>query len=202
MKLYYSATSPYARKVRVCVREKGLIGRIEESLCNPWADPASLRAVNPLGKVPALVLDDGTNVYDSRTICATLEDLQPEPRLIPAAAEARTHVLCAQALGDGVVDTAVGLVLEGRRPEIQQSPEMMNRWRETIGRAVAAMEPLLAKLGDEPTLGHIALGVALSYLDFRQPSILWRNANPDLAAWHHSFSARPSFIETAPPPGA
>jgi glutathione S-transferase len=199
MKLYYSSTSPYARKVRIFIRERRLLGRIEEILCNPWADPAELRALNPLGKVPALVLDDGTAVYDSRTICEALDQLAPAQRLIPGEPEARTLVLCAQALGDGIVDAAVSLLLEGRRPEVQRSPEMMARWRETIGRSVSAMEPLLARLGDGFTLGHLALGVSLSYLDFRLPSIEWRGGAAGLAAWHRDFSARPFVVETAPP---
>lgn len=202
MKLFYSATSPYARKARVFIREKNLKAGIEERLCNPWDDPAELRALNPLGKVPTLALDDGTVLYDSRVICAALDDLGAEPRLIPAAPAARSRVLCAEALADGVVDAAVALVLEARRPEVQRSPEMMIRWRDAILRAVPAMEGALADLGEGPTLGSLAIALALSYLDFRQPAIDWRAGHPGLAAWHGTFSARPSFAETAPPPGA
>jgi glutathione S-transferase len=197
MKLYYSATSPYARKARIFIRETDLLGQVKEVLCNPWADPAELRALNPLGKVPTLVLDDGMAVYDSRTICEALDQFAPAPGLIPD--EDRTLIMCAQALGDGIVDAAVSLLLETRRPEVQQSPEMMARWRETISRGVAAIEPLLARLGEDFTLGHLALGVALSYLDFRQPSIDWRGGAAGLVAWHREFSARPSVVETAPP---
>ena len=197
MKLYMSGTSPYVRKARVTTREKGLEGAIEEVLCNPFDDPAALAAVNPLGRVPALVLDDGTGLYDSPLICGHLDGLGDGPRLIPEDPAGRLAVLRAQALADGLMDNAVALTMEGRRPEGERSPATMERWRGQIRAAVAAMDGDLPALPDGVTLGHIACACALSYLDFRHGALAWRDGHPALAAWHEAFARRPSMEATA-----
>jgi len=210
MRLFYSPTSPYARKARIVVREKGLLAEIEEVVCDPWSDmssssaaiglqkPAELRNVNPLGRVPALVARNGAHLFDSPVICAYLNDLAPAPALIPAG-DARFGVLAAEALSDGTIDTAVNLVLENRRPEAERSAKFIARWLETIGRAVAALDAARSELPGTLTQGHIAIAVALSYLDFRLPQMNWREGHDALTAWHKSFAARPSMLETAPP---
>lgn len=198
MRLFYSPTSPYARKARIVAREKGVLSRIEEVACDPWSDPAVLRAVNPLGRVPALVTDDGEALYDSPVICAYLNDQQPLPSLIPLG-EGRYRILAAEALADGTIDTAVSLVLEGRRPEGERSPKMTARWLETIGRGVDAMAEALPRLPGDITMGHIGLAVALGYLDFRLPHMDWRKSHETLSEWHNGFAARASMRETAPP---
>lgn len=197
MKLYMSGTSPYVRKVRVMAREKGLKDGIEEVLCNPFDDPAELSAVNPLGRVPALSLDDGTGLYDSPLICGYLDDLGDGARLIPEEPANRLTVLKAQALADGLMDNAVALTMEGRRPEGERSPAVMERWRTQIRRAVAAMEQDLPTLPNGLTLGHIAFACALSYLDFRHGALGWRDGHQTLAAWHKTFAQRPSMEATA-----
>ena len=199
MRLFYSPTSPYARKARIVAREKGLLTEIEEVACDPWADPAELRAINPLGRVPALVARNGAHLFDSPVICAYLNDLVPAPALIPAG-DAKWAVLAAEALADGTIDTAVNLVLEGRRPEAERSAKFMARWLEAIGRAAAALDAARKGLPDALTQGHIAIAVALSYLDFRLPQVNWREGRGALAEWHQAFAARPAMLETAPPP--
>lgn len=197
MKLYMSGTSPYVRKVRVTIREKGLEQSVEEVPCNPFDDPAALAQHNPLGKVPTLVLDDGTGLYDSPLVCGHLDGLGAGPRLIPDDPAGRLAVLRAQALADGLMDNAVALTMEGRRPENERSPAAMERWRSQIRRAVAAMERDLSGLPEGVTLGHVAFACALAYLDFRHGALAWRDGRPALAAWHETFARRPSMEATA-----
>ena len=197
MKLFYAPTSPYARKVRTFVREKGLSG-VEEIAVNPWEDPPELRAVSPIGKVPALVLDDGNAVYDSPVICDYLDGVGEGPRLIPEDSDARRKVMIAQALGDGVLDMAVAMVMEGRRPDGERSPSMVERWRGQALAGVAIMARDVSGLGDGVTLGHIAFGCALGYLDFRHDALGWRQGHDALAKWFGEFAARPSMIDTKP----
>lgn len=200
MQLLISPTSPYARKARVLVREKGLLEQVEETFLNPHQDPAELLARNRLGKIPVLVRDDGDALYDSPVICEYLDCLTDSPRLIPASGEARWAVLRAQALADGILDLAVAIVMERARPESEQSPKSMARWREKIERAVGGMsETLSAMRTDGFDLGRVACAVTLGYLDFRLPEYDWRAAQPELIDWYANVAARRSMEETAPP---
>lgn len=199
MELLYSATSPYARKVRVVLREKGLIEATTETVVDPHAGPPALHRHNPLGKVPTLVLADATALYDSPVICEYLDTLADTPRLLPAGGPERWAVLRAQALGDGVLDLAVALTAERRRPEGERSPAAMDHWRERIGAAVDGMAAELDGLPAEPTLAHIALAVALGYLDFRHPDLRWRDGRVTLTDWLECFTPRASMQETTPP---
>lgn len=198
MQLYYSSSSPYARKVRVILREKGLLAGTMETLCNPYGDPAELRAHNRLGKVPTLVTDDDGVLYDSPVICEYLDAAGGEPLLVPAAGAARWAVLRAQALADGVLDLAVPLTLELRRPEGERSPATMQRWQGQIGAALDVMADEIAGLPDGITLGHLACAVALGYLDFRHDDLAWREGRAALADWLADFAERPALAETAP----
>lgn len=200
MQLLISPTSPYARKARALVREKGLLEQVEETFLNPHQDPAELLARNRLGKIPVLVRDDGDALYDSPVICEYLDCLTDSPRLIPASGEARWAVLRAQALADGILDLAVAIVMERARPESEQSPKSMARWREKIERAVGGMsETLSAMRTDGFDLGRVACAVTLGYLDFRLPEYDWRAAQPELIDWYANVAARRSMEETAPP---
>lgn len=199
MQLIYAKPSPYSRKVRVVALEKGLAGRIEEVLASPMEDPATLLDANPLGKVPALRLDDGRCLYDSWVICEYLDMLAPAPRLIPDG-DARFDVLRRCALADGVLDAAVTARLELLRPEEIRWTPWTDRQRRAIGRGLAAMEKDVASLGPTLTLAHIEFAVALEYLDFRFADIAWRDAHPALGAWLAEFSQRPSMRATLPPP--
>lgn len=199
MKLLYSATSPYVRKVRVAAREKGVQQQIEEILSNPFEREPKLLQANPLGKVPALILDNGQVLYDSPVICEYLDSLSAEPELLPTS-EQRWSVLRAQALADGVLDVAVAIVLERRRPESEQSPAAIKHWQEQIQASVKNMPEQLNAIAGSVNLGHIAMAVALSYLDFRHDELQWRkSAAPELGDWHSEFSGRQSMQDTRPP---
>jgi len=198
MQLFYSLTSPYARKCRVVLRERGLLAETEETLCNPMEDPPALQSKNPLGKIPALILDDGTAIFDSPVIAEYLDGLGKAPALIPAKGPQRFKVLVAAALAQGMTDAAFNITMEARRPAPQQSPETVARWRAAIIRGLDAMLDHLKGLPGELTLGHIACGAALGYLDLRHGDLEWRKGRDDLAAWFEEFNARPSMQETAP----
>ncbi len=198
MRLFHANTSPYARKVRVVIAEKGLEGRIEGQTCSPFDDVPELKAVNPLNKIPCLALDDGTALYDSPVIVEYLDSLDPANRLIPAEGAGRWTVLRQQALGDGIMDAAFNTVVESRRPEAQQSPDWNQRWRAAIDRALAVMDGEIDSLAQQPSLGHITYACALGYLEFRLPEIDWRARHPKIAAWFDAFSQRPSMASTRP----
>jgi glutathione S-transferase len=198
MQLFYSPTSPYARKCRVVARERGLMADLEEVACNPQQDPPELQAKNPLGKVPALILDDGTALFDSPVIAEYLDGLGNAPALIPAAGAPRFKVLVAAALGQGVTDAAYNAAMEARRPEGERSPAAVARWRAAITRGLDHMMEHLQGLPGDLTLGHIACGAALGYLDLRHGDLNWRDGRDELAAWFKEFGARPSMRETDP----
>lgn len=199
MQLIYAKPSPYSRKARVTVIEKGLSSRVEDVIVSPMEDPAALLDANPLGKVPALRLDDGRCLYDSWVICEYLDTLSPAPRLIPDG-PARFDVLRRAALADGVLDAAVTARMELLRPQDIRWTPWTDRQRRAIERGLAVMAQDVAALGAEVTLSHIEFAVALEYLDFRLPDIAWRAAHPALAAWLAAFSQRPSMQATQPQP--
>lgn len=203
MQLFYSPTSPYARKCRVVARERGLMADLEEVTCNPSEDPAALHASNPLGKVPCLVLDDGMAVFDSPVIAEYLDGLGNTPALIPAAGSARFKVLVAAALAQGMTDAAFNMTMEGRRPEAQRSPETVARWRAAVLRGLDRLTGHLKSLPgalspDGLTMGHIAGATMLGYLDLRHGALEWRKGRAELAQWFDGFNARPSMRETDP----
>lgn len=199
MQLIYAKPSPYSRKARVTVLEKDLADRVEEIVVSPLEDPAALLEANPLGKVPALRLDDGRCLYDSWVICEYLDSLAPTPRLIPHGA-ARFDVLRRAALADGVLDAAVTARMELLRPEAIRWAPWTDRQQRAIRRGLVVMEKDVAALGGEVTLAHIEFAVALGYLDFRLPELAWRDAHPALAAWQDAFRQRPSMQATVPQP--
>ncbi len=199
MKLMMSYTSPYARKVRVCAFEKGLMDRIGIVETVPLEDPDALHKANPLGKVPALVLEDGTALYDSPVICDYIDSLGDTPKLVPASGPDRFHVLRRQALADGILDACVARLIERFRPEAEQSKRWLGRYENAILRAFDVMDQEVALLGSEVTLAHITFGCATAYADFRHPDLDWRQGRPRLADWDAQFSERPSMTETRPP---
>lgn len=197
VKLFYSASSPFARKVRVAAREKGLGGALAEVECNPFADPPELKQYNRLGKVPTLVTGELV-LYDSVVICEYLDLRKDGHRLIPVSGSDRWRVLRAQALADGLMDVAVSLTLELRRPATEQSLSEQQRWRDQMAGAVDAMEEQLPDLSAILNLGHIAFAAALGYLDFRHGDVPWRRGHPALADWYDPFAGRPSMQQTQP----
>jgi glutathione S-transferase len=200
MKLIASLTSPYARKARIVFAEKKI--DYDLVLDNPWSEDTGVPNLNPLGKVPVLVLDDESTLFDSRVIAEYLDSVTPNNRLLPTSGRERIRVKRWEALADGVLDAAVAAFLEAKRSKVEQSATWIARQREKIDRALAMMAE---ELGDQTwccgnafSLADIALGVMLGYLDFRFPDIDWRETHPNLARLHDELMARPSFAETVP----
>ncbi|HEY9080304.1 glutathione S-transferase family protein [Magnetovibrio sp.] len=196
MKLFYAPPSPFARKARIVARERNLMDRVEEIVANPFQDDPNLLAVNPAGLVPALVLDDGTPLLDSRLICQHLDAIADGPTLIPNQSGERWRVLNHGALGDLIMDFALSVVVETRRTDASPSATFIARKVAKIERCLAALPvtPDMATL----TLGDINAATALAYLDFRLPDLDWRSLRPDLAPWHDAIEQRPAFIATQP----
>lgn len=200
MKLVASLTSPYARKIRVALAEKSLPFELEVDI--PWLADTRVPDYNPLGKVPALVADDGELWFDSPVIAEYLDTLAG-PALLPADRAAALPVRQAEALADGITDAAVAAFLEGMRPAERQDPAAIDRQLGKISRGLAALEQRVAQrkgcAGEALNLADIAIGCTLGYLDFRFAHLGWRAAHPQLAAWAAGLLARPSFTATAPP---
>lgn len=200
MKLIASRTSPYVRKVRVMLAEKNLACELVEE--NVWSPDSGVPRYNPLNKIPALVLDDGTCLYDSSVITEYLDALS-EPRLIPGAGVDRARVRRTESLADGLCDAAVAIVLERKRESARQDPGWMDRQRSKID---AAFDALALELGDRTwladanlTLADIAAGCAFLYVEFRLPEYGCRKRRANLAAWASRLEQRPSFAATKPP---
>jgi glutathione S-transferase len=201
MKLRFSPTSPYVRKVVVTAAEKGLSDRVDLVPTNA-ADPASgLDRLNPLGKVPALVTDEGEVLFDSPVICEYLDSQAKGRRLIPARGPKRFKTLKLQALGDGVLDAAVLVMGERKqRPAEKQHQPFVDKHMKKITTALDAFEAMLVakEIGRAPTVGTITMGCALGYLDFRFPDLKWRKGRTKLGRWFKSFSKRPSMAGSGP----
>ena len=199
MKLLGSVPSPYTRKVRIVLAEKKIDCDFETVDVNPAENPVN--AHNPLGKVPALVLDNDEVLFDSPVIVEYLDSLQA-PALLAASGVARWDMLRWEALADGVLDAVVTRLLESRRPEAQQSADNLRRQEEKIARSLDYMARRLGNgpwfVADRFTLADLVVAVALEYTDFRYPYD-WRGRHPRLGQWLAGVSARPSFIETRPP---
>ncbi|MDE1173215.1 MAG: glutathione S-transferase [Parvibaculaceae bacterium] len=198
MKLFYSPTSPFARKVRVLVHEKGCAEQVEYILAATMEDPAALHAANPLGRVPALITPEGTPVIESDVICAYLDEVLPGQKLIPSEGPAHWQSLYRQSLGDGIMEAAIRLIYEKNRPESERSAMWMARWKRAIDRSVIALEADMGVAQSGLDIGGIAVACALGYIDFRHPDIEWRANAPRLSGWYATMSARPSFVESNP----
>jgi len=199
MKLYYSATSPYARKVRVLIIEQGLQDAVSLERADPMAENAATRIGNPLSKIPALELKDGTHLFDSPVICEYLDHEAAGEALLPKDGDRRWAVLTAQALGDGILDAALSLVMESRRPETERSAFWQDRWTAAIHRGVDEIAEDVTSDRKVFDLGRITYACALGYLDFRLRDLDWRGPHPNLVTWYDEISARESFVLTTPP---
>ena len=200
MKLHWSPRSPYVRKVMIVAHELGLAERLEvvRTVVGGTTPHLELMRENPLGKIPTLVLQDGTIIYDSPVICEYLDTLHDGPKLFPDWPE-RLTALRRLALGDGMLDVALAWLGERFRPIEKQSQPHIELWRAKLLACVDALElEADALAAGRFTIGHIAIGIALSYLDFRFGDLAWRDGHPRLAAWHATFDARPS-VQANPP---
>ena len=202
MKLYAIATSPYVRKVMVFAHETGLIDRIEivkPNISLTTSDP-DLNRANPIGKVPALVLDDGGSLYDSPVICEYLDSLHDGPKYFPSAGPERWHALQRQALGDGMLDAAVTARLEvAARPAALQWADYVTAQLAKVRRGLDALEADCLYFPPGLDIGSIAVACALAYLDLRYAEEEWRVGHPSLAAWFEPIAERPSMFATTPP---
>ena len=197
MILRSTAASPFARKVRIAVSVLGLADKIDvrETDLNDPAD--SIRAQNPLGKIPALILDDGGALYDSRVIAEYLDHLAGGGRIIPREPKARFEALRLQALCDGIADASLLQVYENRyRPADKHEQSWLDRQADKVTRGMAVLEAAPPQLTPVPDIGQITLACLLGYRDLRFGGT-WRKDYPRLLAWHDKFAAQvPAFAAT------
>ena len=198
MILRYSSTSPFVRKVSVTVIECGLENQVQPLPTNPWAADTDLPSTNPLGKVPALTLETGQVLFDSPVICEYLDSLNSSPKLFPSNGQARWTALRQQAIGDGIMDAAIGRILESRRPSELQSAAVADRFQNAVERSLDLLESQADELANGFTIGQATVACALEYLDFRFASDNWRDRRSDLAGWYESVASRPSVQQTIP----
>ena len=195
MKLYGNAASPFARKCRVIAHELGL--KLEEIRTLPMQDP-EFRRINPLGKIPALVLDDGSVLIDSPVICEYLNHTGGG-KFFPGMnifknTSGRWKALGLAALGDGIADAAVAYVILGRENPVPEASR--KRQLDTVLAALDALERV--NFAKDPTIGEISVACALGYVDFRLPDLDWKSSRPKLSAWYVQFCEYPSMKATQP----
>ena len=193
-----SPSSPFGRKVKIAAALCGLSDAVTVEPADTKNPDDSLRGQNPLGKIPILITDDGTAIYDSRVIAEWL-DVQAGGGVIIPRGEARFAALTLQTLADGIMDASILIVYESRfRPEEKHHLPWMDHQGEKVARALAVLEAAPPEIGDRPHIGHVALACALSYRDFRFDGN-WRAGHPGLVAWLDEFAAKvPAFAATMP----
>lgn len=200
MKLIGTTPSPFVRKVRVVLAEKKI--DYEFIIDTPRQDGSIVSTHNPLGRIPVLLLDDGTPVFDSPVIVEYLDNVTPNTKLMPQPNRERMEVKRWEALADGLMDAAVAIRMESLRPDNLQSVVWMHSQNEAISRSLAFMSRELGEkvhcMGVPYTLADICVGVALGYLDFRFPERDWRGAHPNLARLYDKLAQRPAFADTQP----
>jgi glutathione S-transferase len=204
MTLHWSPRSPYVRKVMVAAHEMGLSDQLNcvRTVVGGTTPHLELMQENPLGKIPTLVLADGTIFYDSPVVCEYLDSLHNGPKLFPAPGPDRFTALRRQALGSGMIDMGLLLLGERARPEGNRSQPHMDLWTLKLQTSVAALEKEAEALAAAPfSIGHVAIGVALGYLDFRFDVLKWRDGKPQLAKWYETFQGRPSVKANLPAEG-
>lgn len=199
MKLRYSGTSPYVRKVMVSLHELGLVNRVELLATNVWDPETDIGLTNPLGKIPALILDDGHVIYDSPVICEYIDELVPGVVLLPVPGKARWKALHFQALADGITDAGVLRLLESRRADGEKSEGWMDRQTKVVNRGLDALENEIDALSGGPlTIGQISVACSLGWLLFRFPDDDLLASRPKLKNWYEAFCQRPSMAATEP----
>ena len=197
MKLAYSPNSPYVRKCVVLAIQRGI-----DKQMKLWTvgttDPALLK-VNPLSKVPTLVLDDGTALYDSPVICEYLDSIGDGPKMFPATGPARWKALRQEALGDGILDATQPRRREIALPQDEGRQTYIALQQGKVKAALAVLEAEADSLGMLTNIGEITIACALGYMDFRYPNEPWRPGHPKLEAWYAKVSVMPAMTRTVPP---
>lgn len=196
LQLHWSPRSPYVRKVMIVVHELGLADRIEltRSVAVTTDPNPEIMAVNPLNKIPTLVLEDGRALYDSRVICEYLAHgcgraafFRPDDRYF--------ETLRRQALGDGLLDLMIAWRGERLRPQEIRSALHERAFGLKLDRCLTVLEAEAEALAQDPfDIGHVAIGCALAYVDFRFPDRNWQAGHARLARWHEAFEARPAAL--------
>ena len=199
--LRFSPSSPFVRKIRIAASVLGLEKDIKAEPAETTSPSDTVRQQNPLGKIPTLVLEDGSTLFDSRVILEYLDHRAGGGRIIPKDATARFAALRLQALADGILDASILQVYEGRfRPAERHEPKWVDHQAGKVARALASLEAAPPQLDAPPNVGQIAVACALGYRDFRFAGT-WRKDHPRLVAWLDRFAARvPAFAATTPPP--
>jgi glutathione S-transferase len=199
MKLLFSATSPFVRKVSIVLIETGLSDRVENVPTNPWDPQSDLPAQNPIGKVPTLISAQGVEIFDSSVICEFLDNLHAGPKMFPIDAEGRITANQFQSLADGMMDAAVlGFIENSRRPKDRRWGEWSDRQLAAITRSLNWLEERHQTLNQTSDIGTISVACALGYLDFRFADLEWRRHHERLAEWFEQFAQRESIRATAP----
>lgn len=201
MQLYYAGTSPFVRKVTVLALETGQSAKLERVATNPWSDEDPLPGTNPVGRIPALRLDDGTVLSGSQLICEYLDLLHIGTKLFPPAGPARWQALNQQYLADGAMEAGVASVVERlRRPAQYAWPDWVARQKKKVERTLDSFEAMAkqGELSGPITIGTLTIAIALGYIDFRMPDLEWRKTRPALAAWEAVMAERPSLAQTKP----
>ncbi len=201
MKLTHNATSPFVRKAMVTALEAGLTNAMQLVPTDPWNPDDPLQETNPLGKVPALTVADGTVFAGSALVCDYLDSLNQGRKLFPEESGERWRALRLQALADGVLEAGVARIIEQvRRPADKLWEGWIDRQNGKILKTLDVIEAMTARgeLAEEPTIGEVSLACALGYLDFRYPDLGWRDGRPALTAWNVAMKERPSIAQTQP----
>ncbi|GGZ27955.1 glutathione S-transferase N-terminal domain-containing protein [Asticcacaulis endophyticus] len=203
MKLIIGTGSPFVRKCRIAVREKGLTNQVEEFMTAATDDAPELLAINPISQIPALQTDEGVNYFDSALICQWLDaHFDSGLKLYPMGGEAHWRVRRLETLADGLMEMTVKIVLENRRPESERSPMWLTRWERNLLRGFAVAEaecPTLDEVEQHGLdMGSITLAIAATYLEFRYTHIEWQASSPKLVALAEALEKRQSFIDTYP----
>lgn len=200
MKLVGTHTSPFVRKARVVLAEKKF--EYEFVLDSPWEEESGVPDLNPLGKVPVLILDDDSTLFDSSVICEYLDNSTPNNRLLSQNNRERIQIKRWEALADGICEAAANIVMEKRRPAGRRSAQFVERQMDKVKRGTQYMADALGEdawcHGAAFTLADVAVGTALGYLVFRLPDFDWRQTYPSLARHYEKLMQRPSFAETVP----
>ena len=200
MKLIGSHTSPFTRKVRIVLAEKKI--DYDFVIDSPWLADSKVPGLNPLGKIPVLVLDDETRLFDSRVIVEYIDNVTPNNKLFPATNRERTEVKRWEALADGICDAAASAFLEGKRAAGQRSDEWIQRQRDKITHSLEFMAEELGEksfcMGTHISMADLATGTALGYLAFRFADIDWRETHSNLGKLYDKLMQRQSFADTVP----
>ena len=203
MTLFYSPTSPFVRKVMVVLLETGQLDQVslQEVQLSPVSPDATLNAGNPAGKIPALRLDDGSVLHDSRVICDYLDQQHGGAPLIPRDGPSRWRCLTRASLADALLDAAVLRRYESfLRPPEKRWDAWLAAQQDKIDRGLAQLEREAAsELGERFDIAAIGVACLLGYLDLRQPELDWRATCPQLATWYAEIGQRPSLLATQPP---